>query len=102
MSDFSQEDQPPSTRRAMRYGLELFLFYFLLYAGFILLNLFAPDYIAEGFVPPDSDRGIDLHGLNLALVYGLLLILIAIFLAFYHLRRCPPSAGPKTPGRAGG
>ena len=55
-------DSPsPQRRFNARLGLFLFLFYLLLYAGFVLINAFAADQMET----------VVLQGLNLAIVYGL-------------------------------
>jgi uncharacterized membrane protein (DUF485 family) len=89
------EDHPQMISRAARRGLALFLIYFVLYAGFLLLNVFAPEAMARTVIalqPIPQGRNetevlhYDLHGLNLALVYGLALIVAAILLAFFYMR----------------
>lgn len=54
-------------------GKWLFLLYFVVYAGFILINVFSPKFM-----------GIDVGSLNVALVYGFGLIIFAIFLAIVY------------------
>ena len=61
-----------------RLGLILFVVYLLLYMGFVLLNAFAAD----------TMETVVLAGLNLAIVYGFALILVAIVLAFLYGIAC--------------
>ncbi len=75
------EDDRHITRNA-RYGLILFFIYLALYAGFLLLNAFAPDSMGEPAV----------LGLNLAVVYGLGLIFAAFALALVYAWLCREGA----------
>jgi hypothetical protein len=74
--------EPASRARA---GLILFAAYALLYAGFMLVNAFAPE--AMGIIV--------FAGLNLAVVWGLGLIVAAFVLAVFYawLCRAGPSEG---------
>ncbi|MEM8910239.1 MAG: DUF485 domain-containing protein [Planctomycetota bacterium] len=69
-----QEHEQPEHVPASRVGLALFAFYLALYLGFVLTAAFRPDAM-EWIV------GL---GLNLAIVYGFLLILAAIALALIY------------------
>ncbi len=60
--------------RASRLGLTLFVFYLLLYLGFVLIAAFSPSLMEW--------RPFD--GLNLAILYGFGLIGIAILLALIY------------------
>ena len=80
------EDHPNMISRAARRGLALFLLYFALYAGFLLLNVFFPTVMADTRISIGFGLELDLHGLNLAVIYGLGLIMAAILLAFYYMR----------------
>jgi uncharacterized membrane protein (DUF485 family) len=62
------------TSRRTRYGLALFAVYLLLYGGFVLLNAFAPDQMERT----------PLFGVNLAILYGMLLIAAAFVLALIY------------------
>lgn len=62
------------TSRRTRYGLALFAVYLLLYGGFVLLNAFAPEQMERT----------PLFGVNLAILYGMLLIGAAFLLALIY------------------
>jgi uncharacterized membrane protein (DUF485 family) len=62
------------TSRRTRYGLALFAVYLLLYGGFVLLNAFAPEQMERT----------PLFGVNLAILYGMLLIAAAFVLALVY------------------
>jgi uncharacterized membrane protein (DUF485 family) len=79
-----------SAARNARYGAILFLAYLLLYGGFVAINAFNPDVMDT----------VVMAGLNLALVYGLGLIVAAIALALVYgwLCRAPaPARSVKRP-----
>lgn len=61
-----------------RLGLWMFLFYALFYAGFVIINL----------ASPKAMESIVALGLNLATVYGFLLIIVALILALIYDRLC--------------
>ncbi|OYW23491.1 MAG: hypothetical protein B7Z55_03500 [Planctomycetales bacterium 12-60-4] len=63
--------------RNSRYGLALFALYFAFYAGFVGLNAFAP-----------STMAMNLAGINLAIWYGLGLIIVAMVLAIVYTLLC--------------
>lgn len=69
----ASEDAALISRRA-RYGLALFAVYLLLYGGFVLLNAFAPEQMEQT----------PLFGVNLAILYGMLLIAAAFVLALVY------------------
>jgi uncharacterized membrane protein (DUF485 family) len=85
-------DPPPSSARQFnsRLGLILFVIYLAFYLGFVLINAFAAD-VMETIV---------LAGLNLAIVYGFALIVIALLLAGIYGVMC--RAEPSEPGKARG
>ena len=57
-----------------RLGLGLFLLYLLLYGGFVLLNTFSPE----------TMEATPLAGVNVAILYGIGLILAALVLAISY------------------
>ena len=61
-----------------RIGLVLFLFYCLLYVGFVLLNAFAPATMERT----------PIAGVNLAILYGFGLIIAAFVLAVIYGLAC--------------
>ena len=65
---------PPHARSGSRFGLVLFLIYVLLYAGFMALNAFAPQLMSRT----------PLGGVNVAILYGLGLIIAAFILALIY------------------
>jgi len=67
--------------RNARYGLILFIIYLLFYGGFVLLNAFAP-WTME-WKP--------FAGINLAIIYGFCLIVVALVLSLIYgwLCSCP-------------
>lgn len=62
----------------MRVGMIMFLFYALIYAGFVAINVIKP-------ILMEADA---LFGLNLAVVYGFGLIIFALILALIYNRMC--------------
>ncbi|MFA5866047.1 MAG: DUF485 domain-containing protein [Phycisphaerae bacterium] len=58
-------------------GLWMFLLYAIIYGGFIIINTFYPQVM-----------GSDIGGLNLAIVYGVGLIVFALMLAFVYNAIC--------------
>lgn len=69
----NQTHSPTGSERATssRIGLSFFAIYLALYAGFVLLNAFAPERMEV----------VAVAGLNLAVVYGFALIVGAIVLS---------------------
>lgn len=74
----------PSTRRDQaanaykaRLGIWLFVLYALVYAGFVFINTFRPKLM-----------GIDVLGVNLAVMYGMGLIVFAVILALIYNSLC--------------
>lgn len=61
-----------------RFGLWLFGLYLLLYAGFVGLNAFAPQLMSQ--TPA--------FGVNIAVLYGLGLIVAALVLALFYTLIC--------------
>jgi hypothetical protein len=75
------DDQPSTISRNQRNGLILFSIYLALYAGFMLLSAFKPQVMATR----------PFGGVNLAILYGLGLIVSALLLAaiYMYLSRPP-------------
>jgi uncharacterized membrane protein (DUF485 family) len=69
---------PKKAARNARYGAVLFLAYLLLYGGFVAINAFNPDAMDT----------VVLAGVNLAIVYGLGLIVSAFVLALVYVWLC--------------
>lgn len=68
----AQHDSPSAARRwNTRLGLILFFVYLLFYAGFVLISAFAPELMER----------VVWAGLNLAVVYGFALIVVAFAMA---------------------
>lgn len=77
------EDEPPElSAQNARFGRKLFAIYLLLYAGFMLINAFAPSVMARPA----------LAGVNVAIIYGLTLILGAFVLAVVYMIGCRQAA----------
>ena len=72
------DDHPQISARNARYGLWLFFVYVLLYAGFMGLAAFQPQLMSK------SPFG----GVNLAIVYGIGLIVAALVLAAVYMFLC--------------
>ena len=70
-TDPSVEKVSPERKFNTRLGLILFGFYLVLYLGFVLINAYQSQWMET----------IVLAGLNLAVVYGFALIVIALVLA---------------------
>lgn len=58
-------------------GKWLFVFYTAIYAGFICINVMSPKFM-----------GIDVGSLNVAIFYGILLIVLAVFMAIAYNHVC--------------
>ncbi len=63
--------------RNARYGLVLFLLYLTVYAGFVLLNAFGAEWMRR-----------EVGGVNMAVLYGLVLIVAAFALALVYAWLC--------------
>ena len=68
--------------RNARSGLWLFCVYLVVYIGFVLLTAFAPQVMQITFA----------SGLNVAILYGLGLIALAMVLALVYAWLCRPAA----------
>ena len=72
--------------RNARYGLILFTAYLILYAGFMYLAAFRPDVMAST----------PFGGTNLAILYGIALIVAAIVLSLVYMVLCRGQEGQGT------
>lgn len=82
----TQHDDHPKTRgHHARWGLILFSVYVVCYTGFIILAAF--DYQAMKSPTPFGS-------VNLAIMYGMGLILAALLLALIYLFLCRPQNNP--------
>lgn len=85
MADYTQSHSQPAERRDLAVerhnatlGLRLFFLYLAVYAAYVLINAFWPKLMDETV----------LAGLNLAIVFGLGLILLALLLALVYAFLC--------------
>ena len=85
-----QSDLSPAARYNARLGIVLFIFYLLIYAGFVALSAFAPSVMAKPVV----------GGVNLAVVYGFALIGLAFVMAIVYAIAC--RRDPSEEGSEGG
>ncbi|MBU8872008.1 MAG: DUF485 domain-containing protein [Gemmatimonadales bacterium] len=69
----------PASRYKSRLGVWMFLFYCLVYAGFVFTNV-----LSEG----EAMQIMVVAGLNLAVVYGMGLIVLALVLALIYNGLC--------------
>ncbi len=67
-----------ATEKKTKLGLKLFLVYSLIYIGFVTINI----------VNPSLMETIIIFGLNLAIVYGFLLIIVAIVMGLIYNSTC--------------
>ncbi len=81
-------------RRKSGIGIRMTLIYSVIYAGFVVLSVFRPSWMG----------GRALLGLNLAIAYGLGLILVAIIFALVYNQLCrvPSSGSPRAAQSATG
>lgn len=82
-NDYQEPDDVTTADRNRRLGLILFLIYGTVYAGFVMLNAFRPQW-AE-WTP--------WRGINVAVIYGFLLIVGAFVLALIYGWACRNPAG---------
>ncbi len=68
----------PAVGYKMKLGVQMFIPYALIYAAFVLINL----------VKPIVMETIVVFGLNLAVVYGFGLIILALVMALIYNRMC--------------
>lgn len=74
-----QSTPDPATRYKSRLGVWMFVLYSLVYAGFVFTNVFT-----EG----QAMQTIVFAGLNLAVVYGMGLIILALIMALVYNFLC--------------
>jgi uncharacterized membrane protein (DUF485 family) len=74
-SETHPDHHAPTIARNVRYGLVLFAVYLVFYAGFIALAAFAPARMKQPAV----------GGINLAILYGIGLIVMAFVLALIYM-----------------
>lgn len=72
------DNDPETVSRNARNGLRLFAVYVVMYVGFMLLNAFAHERMQQPV----------LAGVNLAIVYGMGLIVAALLLALVYMWLC--------------
>ena len=90
-TDSPPPDSPSAERQFnTRLGLILFAFYLVLYLGFVLINAYQSQ-VMETIV---------FAGLNLAIVYGFALIVVALVLALIYGFACRTEPGNGAAGRA--
>jgi uncharacterized membrane protein (DUF485 family) len=80
-------DHPEVSARNARNGMVLFAIYFLLYAVFMGLSAFSPSTMAKTFA-----------GVNLAIWYGMVLILAAFVLALVYMYLARANRGDTSGG----
>jgi uncharacterized membrane protein (DUF485 family) len=82
MSDINDpprdDDHPEISARNTRYGLWLFAVYVALYGGFMGLSAFGPQLMSKT----------PFGGMNLAIIYGFGLIVVALVLALIYMVLC--------------
>jgi hypothetical protein len=84
--DVGHEEEVGVVRRNARVGMVLFLMYAGMFGGFLYMNIFLPEVMAGTVVPLPGERELTLYGVNLAVVYGMGLIVGAFVLAIYYMR----------------
>jgi uncharacterized membrane protein (DUF485 family) len=77
-SSYVETESAATSARNSRHGLRLFALYLAAYAAFVLLNAFAPSFMET----------VVFQGVNLAVIYGLALILLAFGLALLYGYLC--------------
>ena len=78
MDQNSASTQTASERRNSGIGLRMTFLYMALYGGFVVLSVFRPGWMGVQTI----------LGLNLAVVYGLGLIIVAVILALIYSQLC--------------
>ena len=74
----SPSGKDPAAAYKSRLGVQMFAFYTFFYAGFVAINLLSP--LTMGTIV--------VAGLNLATVYGVALIVLALIQALVYNRKC--------------
>jgi len=74
---FVEWEEDKSTKYKAKIGLWMFIGYFIVYAGFIIINVFNPKLM-----------GMDVGSVNLAIVYGFGLIILALIMALIYNGLC--------------
>ena len=74
----AKTEHDPAASYKMRLGVWMFVAYFLIYAGFVAINLMKPVLMERRII----------FGLNLAVVYGFFLIIVALLMALVYSRFC--------------
>ncbi len=87
----ARQGHDPASRYKTRLGVWMFLVYALIYAGFVGINLLWPSAMGSTV----------LMGLNLAVVYGFGLIVIALILAVIYNSACVKEEKRLEGGRGG-
>jgi len=82
------KDHAASIKRVL--GLWFVTLYSIVYAGFVVINVVSPSFMA-----------VDVGSLNMAIVYGFLLIIFAIFLAAIYNHICTHAEEVMTTMRSG-
>lgn len=70
-------EEDNATKYKAKIGLWMFIIYFVIYAGFIVINVFNPRLM-----------GTDVGSLNIAIVYGFGLIVLALVMALIYNALC--------------
>ena len=83
--DPDQSENNETVERNTRYGLILFVIYLLLYGGFVFLNAFAPEKM----------ESLTIAGVNLAVIYGFVLIIAAFIIALIYGWLCRSDVSKK-------
>jgi uncharacterized membrane protein (DUF485 family) len=86
-SDVPPALQDPTIAHNARLGLVMFFIYFLFYAGFVALATFKYEWLQHSVL-----------GLNLAILYGMGLIVIAIIMALIYMLLCRMPAADRPAG----
>ena len=68
----------PAVPYKSRLGVQMFICYLLMYMGFVVINL----------IDPSLMESIVLFGMNLATVYGMGLIIVAVVMALIYHNKC--------------